>query len=170
MGKGHPEFGGVKQQDAHEYFCYLLDKMERAEHAAGAVMGSGGNPGALFEFAVEDRLESSGKVGYTKRVEKYLSLAVPLEAALNMDEVAAYDAKKEELAAAGESQKRAAEEMEQVVPDVPFAAALDGWKQTEEGIPFRGASASKRQRFASFPPLLAVQIRREFVGEQSERR
>ena len=138
--------------------------MERAEHAASGRFGSGGNPGALFDFVVEERLESNAKVRYKKNVEKCLMLAVPMEAALNLEEVAAYNAKKEEAATASPGAKRAAEEMEAVVPDVPFAAALDGWKATEEGVSFRGGVASKRQRFATFPPLLAVQIRREVVG------
>lgn len=125
-------------------------------------MGSGGNPGALFDFAVEERFESNGKVLYKKHVEKNLSLAVPMEAALNLDEVAAYNAKKQEADA--ETLKRTADEMEVVVPDVPFAAALDGWKAEEGGLAFRGGVANKRQRFGSFPPLLAVHIRREVTG------
>lgn len=89
-----------------------------------------------------------------------------MEAALNLDEVAAYNAKKEQTAAApAVGGKRAADEMQVVVPDVPFAAALDQWKAEEGGLAFRGGVASKRQRFGTFPPLLAVQIRREVTGE-----
>ena len=141
-----------------------LDKLERAEHAASGRLGSGGNPGALFDFVVEERFESSGQVLYKKHVEKNLSLGVPMEAALNLEEVAAYNAKKAEVDAAAVGGKRPADEMEVVVPDVPFAAALDRWKAEEEGLAFRGGVANKRQRFGSFPPLLAVQIRREVTG------
>ena len=141
-----------------------LDKLERAEHAAGGRFGSGGNPGALFDFVVQERYESSGKVLYKKHVEKNLALGVPMEAALNLDEVAAYNAKKAEADAAAVGGKRTADEMV-VVPDVPFAAALNRWKAEEDGLAFRGGVANKRQRFGSFPPLLAVQIRREVIGE-----
>jgi len=87
-----------------------------------------------------------------------------MEAALNLEEVAAYNAKKQEADAAAVGGKRTADEMEVVVPDVPFAAALDGWKAEENGLAFRGGVANKRQRFSSFPPLLAIQIRREVTG------
>ena len=31
VGKGHPEFQTGQQQDAQEYFFYLLEKMQRLE-------------------------------------------------------------------------------------------------------------------------------------------
>ena len=165
VGSGHPEFAGMKQQDAHEYLLYLFDKMERAERAAGG-MGAGGNPAELFEFVVEERYEAEGKVKYSKTVEKNLALVIPMEKAVNLEEVAAYNEASAALAAEkGAGGKRPAEDTEPVVPDVPFAAALDGWKASEDGVAFRGGTASKRQRFGTFPPLLAVQIRREVYGE-----
>ena len=40
-GAGHPEFSGVRQQDAVEYLQYLLEKLTRAERAAGSATGLG---------------------------------------------------------------------------------------------------------------------------------
>lgn len=51
VGKGHPEFQTGQQQDAREYYQYLLDKVMKAEKQAKA-----GNPGLIFDFEMEKRL------------------------------------------------------------------------------------------------------------------
>lgn len=45
FGKGHPEFKTGKQQDALEYFNYLLDKISKGQHTAGRE-----NPLTVFDF------------------------------------------------------------------------------------------------------------------------
>ena len=47
VGKGHSEFSTNRQQDAHEYLCYLFNVIERNERASGC-----SNPHACFQFMV----------------------------------------------------------------------------------------------------------------------
>eukprot|EP00960_Hanusia_phi_P028597 747500-Hanusia_phi.AAC.1 len=102
VGKGHPEFSTGNQQDAFEYYQYLLEKLERGERAK---KGSEQLLSRFFEFEIEERLQckQSGKVSssnqalsfhdrcykvkYTQSKEKQLSLLIPLDAATNKDEV-----------------------------------------------------------------------------------
>lgn len=56
-----------------------------------------------FSYAqVEDKFicSASGKVRYVTRPDQYLPLPVPMEEAINKEEVAAYQARKAELQAA----------------------------------------------------------------------
>jgi len=39
VGKGHPEFSSMRQQDAAEFMGYLLEKLARVEHAEAARLG-----------------------------------------------------------------------------------------------------------------------------------
>ncbi len=60
MGKGHPEFSSMHQQDAVEYVQHLLDVMTRAEHASGTRLGAAGGgeaTAAMFQFELEDRTQ-----------------------------------------------------------------------------------------------------------------
>lgn len=50
IGKGHPEFQTSHQQDAQEYFFYLLEKIQRLEKKTGD------NPSEMFEFELETRV------------------------------------------------------------------------------------------------------------------
>ena len=69
VGKGHEEFQTGKQQDAAEYFHYLLDKIMKAEKTANAP-----DPGAIFSFLMEKRLQCTAckRVRYTKQHESGL--------------------------------------------------------------------------------------------------
>jgi ubiquitin carboxyl-terminal hydrolase 5/13 len=64
VGKGHAEFSSSRQQDAQEYFSYLMDIMQRAEHSAGNRLVTDKSTAKLFQFQTEARIEcmESGKV------------------------------------------------------------------------------------------------------------
>lgn len=96
VGKGHPEFSTKKQQDAQEFFSHILNLVERSSRNEL-------NPGDSFKFKLEDRVQcsESKKVKYTHRAETVFSLNIPLEAAINKEEVAAYEARKSEAEASG---------------------------------------------------------------------
>ena len=49
VGRGHPEFGTSRQQDACEYFLHLLDFIDRRER----VEPGPGNPTECFKFQVK---------------------------------------------------------------------------------------------------------------------
>lgn len=82
VGRGHPDFSTKRQQDAQEFFLHILNLVER--HSRNSR-----NPGDCFKFKVEERYQcsTSKKVKYTHRSDTLLALNIPLEAAINKDEV-----------------------------------------------------------------------------------
>lgn len=82
VGRGHPDFSTKKQQDAQEFFLHILNLVER--NSRNRI-----NPGDCFKFQVEERVQcsSSEKVKYTHRADTVLALNIPLEAAINKEEV-----------------------------------------------------------------------------------
>ncbi|KAH7299449.1 hypothetical protein KP509_24G012200 [Ceratopteris richardii] len=163
IGMGHPEFGSSRQQDALEFFQHLLDHVERCHSA-----NSQRNPSRSFKFFVEERIacSSSGKVKYNKRADNVLSLNIPLEAAINKDEMSSFLKKKAEREAAGE--KLLDEEM--VRPRVPLSACLENFSASEQVLDFYSSAISgrtmaiKSSRLATFPEFLVLHMRK-FVME-----
>lgn len=74
FNKGHKEFSTNKQQDAFEYFSYVLDIFERQEK-----LNKRPNPRKNFEFDIETRLECSKchSVKYKNQKTCFLYLNVP---------------------------------------------------------------------------------------------
>ncbi|KAG2184162.1 hypothetical protein INT44_009177 [Umbelopsis vinacea] len=75
VGKGHPEFSTMRQQDAHEFFQYLtsaIKKQEKSNHSSN-------DPTALFQFELEQRLQCTQcqKVRYQRDVASDLMIPVP---------------------------------------------------------------------------------------------
>nr|CAD7445607.1 unnamed protein product [Timema bartmani] len=96
IGRGHPDFSTKSQQDAQEFFLHFINVLERnSRHQT--------NPADCFKFRVEDRFQccKSKKVKYTYRTEYSLPLPIPLEAAINKEEVTAFETRKTELKAKG---------------------------------------------------------------------
>lgn len=85
IGRGHPEFSTKKQQDVEEFMLHFLTILER--NTKNKV-----NPGECFKFKVEERFQcgSTKKVKYLERSELILPLMIPLEAAINKEEVMFY--------------------------------------------------------------------------------
>lgn len=46
VGRGHPEFSSARQQDAAEFFGYVLELLNRAEHANAGRLGIGSSDAA----------------------------------------------------------------------------------------------------------------------------
>lgn len=82
VGRGHPDFSTKRQQDAQEFLLHLLNLIERSSRKEN-------NPGDCFKFKVEERYQcsTSKKVKYTHRSDMILALHIPLEAAVNKEEV-----------------------------------------------------------------------------------
>lgn len=82
VGRGHPEFSTKKQQDAQEFFLHILTLLER--NSKNKV-----NPGDCFKFKVEEKFQCSAskKVKYLTRSDVLLSLTIPMDAAINKEEV-----------------------------------------------------------------------------------
>jgi ubiquitin carboxyl-terminal hydrolase 5/13 len=85
VGKGHAEFATMKQQDAEEFFSFLLEALRRDAHRLGQATVTKGQAEAalkatdVFKFGMESRLECSGCRGVRYRTEgaDVLSIAVP---------------------------------------------------------------------------------------------
>jgi len=98
MGKQHPEFSTGRQQDAAEYLEHVLGKLVRAERVGGREGGERFSTEGLFKYLIEERLEclGSGKVRYAQKGDLFLRLMIPVEAAVNREEVQRFREKKQE--------------------------------------------------------------------------
>jgi ubiquitin carboxyl-terminal hydrolase 5/13 len=87
VGKNHREFSSGRQQDASEYFLYLLEAIERSERSNAARLAASGVPtNELFQFEFEKRLqcEETGQVKYISGRETLantLELQIPIDLA-----------------------------------------------------------------------------------------
>eukprot|EP00727_Mastigamoeba_balamuthi_P009626 m51a1_g5286 putative ubiquitin carboxyl-terminal hydrolase 5 isoform x2 (815) ;mRNA; f:193959-197068 len=144
VARAHPAFNNKQQQDAVELFQAVLAEVDKAERARP---GRGGDPSRLFQYRAEERLVcgASGRVRYSQRADNVVTLPIPVERASNVAE------------------------REPVRPVVPLAACVEALlaEETIEGFASpvgQRTTATKRTRMASFPQLLAVQMRRYVVG------
>ncbi|XP_018573287.1 ubiquitin carboxyl-terminal hydrolase 5 [Anoplophora glabripennis] len=162
IGKGHPEFSTKKQQDVHEFLLHLLTLLERNSK-------NHENPGECFKFQVEERFQcsTSKKVKYLTRSEVILPLSIPLDAAVNKDEVAAYEARKTEAESLG---KHLAPDSV-VRPRIKFFSCLESFTQSEVINNFystavgNNVTARKTTRLASFPDYLIIQLKKFTLRE-----
>lgn len=177
IGKGHPEFSSGRQQDAVEFFQYFLEKITRAERSGQERLRNGaGSPedfvptAALFGFKLEERIEDSqsGKVKYLSRSENTLSLAIDLDAAVNMAQFEEFEEQqKKRLKVDGEDTL----EPDPVQLQVPLSACLHRYAEPEQIDDFTSSetgakgSAFKRTRFQSFPQYLAVHLKRYYISD-----
>merc|ERR1739838_337672 len=147
VGKGHSEFSTNRQQDAHEYLCYLFNVIERNERASGC-----SNPHACFQFMVEERIrcQQSGMVKYLNRSENCVSFNISMDDAVHKDVSVKVD--------------------KVVRAKIPFKSCLDSWLCDEVISDFWSSAtktkglASKRTRFATFPDYMVVHVRKFAVG------
>ncbi|XP_070802447.1 ubiquitin carboxyl-terminal hydrolase 13 isoform X2 [Pituophis catenifer annectens] len=159
VSKGHPEFSSSRQQDALEFFLHLINLIERNR------IGSE-NPSDVFRFLVEERTQccQTRKVRYTERVEYLMQLPVAMEAAINKDELIAYELKRREA----ETARRPPPEV--VRARIPFSACLQAFTEPENVEDFWSSALQaksagvKTSRFASFPEYLVVQIKKFTFG------
>ena len=86
VGKNHREFSSGRQQDASEYFQYLLDSIEKSERSNSSRLlePSSAPTSQLFQFEYEKRLqcELTGQVRYISGREtlgNILELQIPME-------------------------------------------------------------------------------------------
>ena len=81
-------------------------------------MGKSKNAYDCLRMEVEDRFECglTGKVKYKSRVEDYMPIAIPLEAAVNAAEVEAWKSKVAEAESRGEK----LDQKDLVRPQIPF--------------------------------------------------
>jgi ubiquitin carboxyl-terminal hydrolase 5/13 len=183
VGRNHPEFSTMRQQDAMEFFQYLMELYERNQQTNPDVE-SLSDPSNLFRFRVEDRTmcSESGQVKYMYRNENILSVSVPLESAINRKEYEEYmKAKKEKEqqeknnrsdtnAVTNINSKPSSDPSMQketpVRPRIPMKTCLDSFSHPESIPDFYSSALKKRtvaiqtSKLATFPEYLIVQVRR----------
>jgi len=164
IGKGDPEFSSNRQQDAQEFFMFLMTHLERT-HRNHEVP----SPSNIFKFCVEDRTECAGQVRYKSRTEFFLPFNVPLEAATNHAEVEAYCARKSVAEAKGEKL-----EEEEVRHKIPFSSLFQSFMG--ESIvddfysPALGQKTQAKQtaRLKTFPDYLLVSLSKYQMDENHQ--
>lgn len=170
-------FSTKRQQDAHEFFLFLMDLIERNDKEgygmAAAVdesstsdidktSNSSSDPTKCLEFVIEDRIEcsQSKKVKYTHRVESCLSLHVDLSLAANKEEVQAY---KDKLSTVGLDEL---EKPELVRPIVPLKACIELYAKPETLTEFFSTAisarttAEKSSKISKFPHYFVFQMKK----------
>ncbi|XP_076234038.1 ubiquitin specific protease 5 isoform X2 [Calliopsis andreniformis] len=162
VGRGHPGFSSHRQQDAQEFILHIINVIDR--HSRYRM-----NPTECFKFKVEERYQcnDSRKVKYTHRPEYLLPLPIPLEAATNKDEVAAYEALKKETEEKG--QKLDSNML--VRPRIKLSSCLQAFIRSETVEQFYSSAlnekttAQKTTRLATFPDYLLIHLKKFTVKE-----
>jgi len=82
VGRGHAEFATMRQQDAEEFFTYLLTSLRRYAQAHPRDGNSSDNdePTETFAFALEQRLQCTACAGVRYRDDAHDVLSVPVPA------------------------------------------------------------------------------------------
>ncbi|EAT89615.2 hypothetical protein SNOG_02884 [Parastagonospora nodorum SN15] len=151
VGRGHPEFSTMRQQDAFELLLHLLKLVSRTQHVAPHK-----DPVDAFRFAMEQRLQCIGckRVRYRSDEQENISIPVPIRRIPK-------DAQMEVTDAAGKDAEQEKEEFE----SVSLKECLDIFTAEEMVELTCSACGSKdgflkRSMFKTFPTVLAVNARR----------
>jgi len=158
IGKGHAEFSGKGQQDAQHYYLHLLNEITKEDRKLGKTKHAFN----CLQMEVEERLECglTGKVKYKTRIEDYVPLAIPLEAATNKSQVEEWKKKCSEAEAKGEK----ADQKDLVRPNIPFEALLEAFLETADVPDFYSSAAQKKTfakkttRLKNFPDFMLFHL------------
>ncbi|GFO16131.1 ubiquitinyl hydrolase 1 [Plakobranchus ocellatus] len=161
VGKGHPEFSTKRQQDAQEFLLHIISVIEK--NSRGSV-----NACDCFRFQIEDKVTctASKKVRYASREDYCLSLPVPVDAAINKEEVKKYNEERAKTDATTLVDPKSI-----VRPIIPFSECLTAFLEPALVEDFYSSaiqaktSALKSTRLATFPDYLMVQLRKFTIGD-----
>ncbi|CAE7498314.1 UBP14, partial [Symbiodinium microadriaticum] len=183
VGRGHRDFSSGRQQDASEYFQFLLDQIDRTERTALGRMGAPHDAlstPSVFKFELEERYQCSvtGQVRYmcgSQTAQNVLELRIPLNRAVNREEVAAHQLERKrkltECSGKADDTNISASCDEDPKLVVPFAACLES-HFAEDTVEYRNPSlgpdspmtpAMKSIRFGNFPRYLMIKLGRYYV-------
>ena len=152
VGKGHPEFSTMRQQDSFELLLHLLKLITRSQQSARGQYKDVTDPVEAFRFVMEQRLQclNCKKVRYRQDEMENLSVAVPIKR-LPQSDTAMTDGVKED------------EKKEQFEP-VTFKQCLDDFTAPEtvdlKCVACNQTGFNKQSLFKTFPTILAVNARR----------
>lgn len=171
VSKNHKDFSSGQQQDASEYFQYLLNYISRSERFLEARVFSTPpnqlNTSKLFEFEYVYKYQClvTGEVKFdqgAKNLHNVLELRIPTDKAVNLSEFNDYQEKKR----VKQEGKESANEPEPLL-EVNFEDCL---KTTfdDETVDFVNpaigrTNAMKSTKFNNFPKYLVIKLGRYFV-------
>uniref|UniRef100_A0A6G1S8C6 Ubiquitin carboxyl-terminal hydrolase n=1 Tax=Aceria tosichella TaxID=561515 RepID=A0A6G1S8C6_9ACAR len=167
-------FSTKRQQDAHEFYLFLVDLIERNDKDGRAILEVGSNkdnlsptdPTKCLEFVIEDRIQcsQSKKVKYTHRVESCLSLHVDLDLATNLEAVQAYKGK------VAKGDKDTQQQPEVVRPMIPLKSCVELSTKSEILTEFYSSAisarttAEKTSKISKFPQYFVFQMKKFQCG------
>ncbi|ORY78486.1 ubiquitinyl hydrolase [Leucosporidium creatinivorum] len=146
VGKDHPEFSTMRQQDAGEFLSYLLEFIRRSSRSEGTE-----NPTTIFGFAQEQRLQCTECKGVSyKREEGQELLPVPVPVVVK---------KKEQTADAEQKDEKVEYEPVELLSCLE---TLTSPTSIDYKCPAcaKNVEAVKTTRFATFPDVLLVNAAR----------
>ena len=175
VGHDHVDFRTGQQQDAAQYFQYLLEKLDRAELGAGDRLKSkdGSGPAIvtsnLFAHKTESRLvcAADNMIKYKESApETMLSLRIPMSKSTLPDDKSP-DLKKQKSEDSGDSKEK------KEVPTVTFDACLDEWSAVTSVDDYRwphlqnsiSKGSTSQNKFVNFPRYLLVHMQRYELGD-----
>lgn len=161
-------FSTKRQQDAHEFYLFLMDLIERNDREGRFIEESSNDdkstcdPTKSLEFVIEDRIQcsQSKKVRYTHRVESCLSLHVDIDLATN----------KEALEAA-KSFEPFKDSETTVRPKIPLLSCIELFAKPETLSDFYSSAVSahttaeKSSKISRFPQYFVFQMKKFQCGQ-----
>ncbi|VDP17097.1 unnamed protein product [Soboliphyme baturini] len=158
--RGNAEFSSKRQQDVEEFMLYLFEKLEVNHSVLKAI--SSDDLVTSWRFKVEERTccTVSGIVSYKTRPETILSVPVPRDEAVNLEEHRIYMSRCENEKAAG----RTVPPEQAVRLKVPLLACIHAFAEpefiTESRSPFTNENTvlQKEYHFSTFPDWLWIHV------------
>jgi ubiquitin carboxyl-terminal hydrolase 5/13 len=155
VGRGHPEFSTMRQQDSFEFLLHLLKLVSRSQQSAKGLYKNVTDPVDAFRFVMEQKLQclSCKKVRYRQDEMENISVAVPIQRSPQKDTQMGNSEKETD-------EKKDKEEFEPVT----LQQCLDDFTAAEtveltcSGCDGKGFT--KQSLFKTFPTVLAVNARR----------
>ncbi|KAJ1901357.1 ubiquitin C-terminal hydrolase Ubp14 [Kickxella alabastrina] len=152
IAKDHYEFSTMRQQDAFEFLQHLAKQVGIVERT---VAGGARDPTKVFDFSTEERLQCTGcqKVRYKVQRASSVSLpaikrTAPVEATESGDKEESDELTKSKLAPVT---------LKECLDLMSAAETVDGYNCPHCQ---RATTAIKSTRFATFPKVMAMQVRR----------
>jgi ubiquitin carboxyl-terminal hydrolase 5/13 len=152
VGKGHPEFSTMRQQDSFEFLLHLFKLINRSHHPAPLQ-----DPTESFRFVMEQKLQclSCKKVRYSTVEQDNISITVPIRRV----------AKDKDVTMTGSTDEVKKNEEKEEFEPVTLKECLDIFTEPEL-VELTCPSCSskdgftKSTKFKTFPSILAVNARR----------
>ncbi|KAJ3082605.1 hypothetical protein HK102_001574 [Quaeritorhiza haematococci] len=166
VGKDHPDFSTMRQQDAQEFLQYLVRIVEQKERSAGSGSNAS-DPSKTFEFVMEERLQcvTCHRVRYKTQPDAQVNLWMPLRKK-------AVEKNEEEPKADGEQKdgKDKAPKDEDIYEPVTFEECLEkyfGEGTSEYQCPHckKATTITKSVRFHTYPDNLVFVMKRFVLGD-----